>query len=95
MKQSITRLYALGTILILSTAAFSQGIATTRRTAPGTVTKPAGSKPATVETIHSEVKDALSVIEQNYVGGKTLDYNQVAKASIVRCCMPSAAFKLL
>ncbi len=39
-------------------------------------------KPITVENIESEVSEALSIIEANHVDGKSLDYNEVFKATI-------------
>jgi carboxyl-terminal processing protease len=44
--------------------------------------KKAGSKPATVDAINSDLKEALALIQGNYVGAKTLDYNEVFKSSI-------------
>jgi carboxyl-terminal processing protease len=39
-------------------------------------------KVVTSETIESDIAEALSLIEQNHVNGKALDYNEVFKASI-------------
>lgn len=86
MKQSNTRLFALITIFFLSSIALAQNTGSTARTgiergrdaAPRT----APGKPATVESIQAELKEALSVVQSNYQGSKTLDYNEVMKASI-------------
>ncbi len=40
------------------------------------------TKPVTSETIESDVAEALSLIEQNHVSGKNLDYNDVFKNAI-------------
>ena len=39
-------------------------------------------QPVTGETIESDMSEALTVIQDNYVDGKKLDYNEVFKASI-------------
>ncbi len=40
------------------------------------------SKAATPAAIHSELKEALAVIQNNYGGSKSLDYNEIFKSSI-------------
>ena len=40
------------------------------------------AKIVTTETIESDVAEALSIIEQNHVSGKNLDYNELFKTSI-------------
>ena len=47
----------------------------------GAVTAPAGSK-VTGERIEADVAEALSIIEENHVVGKKLDYNDIFKSSI-------------
>lgn len=39
-------------------------------------------KPVKVENIEQDVAEALTLIEDNHVGGKTLDYNELFKSSI-------------
>ncbi len=51
------------------------------RILPGTEQSKAMPK-ASVESIQSDIKDALSVIEANYGGAKSLDYNEIFKSSI-------------
>ncbi|MFT3745388.1 MAG: S41 family peptidase [Pyrinomonadaceae bacterium] len=85
MKHSSTRLFALLTTLSLSTVGFAQNPNSTartqvERTADGA--KKTAAKPATPEVISDELKEALAVIQGNYVGAKTLDYNEVFKSSI-------------
>ena len=78
MKQSNTRLFALITILFISTASFGQTTTTAKAEADrgtNSPTKVPSGKPVSVEMIQSDVKEALSVIQGNYVESKTLDYN--------------------
>ena len=85
MKHSSTRLFALLTILSLSTVGFAQSPVSTAKTQSTKVAdgeKKAPARPATVEVIGDDLKEALAVIQNNYVGAKTLDYNEVFKASI-------------
>lgn len=86
MNQSNIRLFALITILFLSSIGLAQN-PTTRagvdadRGKDAAVRSPTGKAP-TVEAIKSEIREALSVIEANYGGAKTIDYNDVFKSSI-------------
>ncbi len=86
MKSIHIRLSALFTILFLSSFSFGQTGGTTARIDPVTgqiaAPKAAEAKPATVESIQTEIREALSVIEQNYGGTKAIDYNEVFKSSI-------------
>jgi carboxyl-terminal processing protease len=53
---------------------------------PGTVSPSPATRPSStavnVDSIQKEFKEALSLIEQNYVGGTKLNYNDVVKTSI-------------
>lgn len=83
MKQKLNALSALVLSLILSTAILAQGtVSKTINTnnKENTGTKPAN--PATIEKIESDMSEALSVIQENYVDGKKLDYNDLFKSSI-------------
>jgi len=86
VKQSITRLFALLTILSFSTAVFGQDSGATAKTRPSSTkessVKSPPSKPATVAMIQSDLKEALAVIQGNYAGTKAIDYNEVVKSSI-------------
>ncbi|MEQ1605566.1 MAG: S41 family peptidase [Pyrinomonadaceae bacterium] len=85
MKHSSTRLFALLAILSLTTVGLAQSPVSTAKNQPERIadgTKKPGSKPATADTINSDLKEALAVIQGNYVGAKTLDYNEVFKSSI-------------
>ncbi len=81
MKQSNTRLFALITILFLSSFGFAQNSSTTAKLQSERV-KTAPAKPATVDTIQSDIREALAVIDNNYAGEKKLDYNELFKSSI-------------
>lgn len=85
VKQSITLSFALLTALLLSSAGMSQSsTATAKNESERSKDLPSKSaaKVVTPETIQSEIKEALSVIQGNYVGAKTLNYNDVFKSSI-------------
>lgn len=85
MKQSSTRLSALLLVLSLSSFGFAQSPISTAKTQPERVadgSKKISSKPVTVDVINNDIKEALAVIQSNYVGAKTLDYNEVFKSSI-------------
>lgn len=47
-----------------------------------TVTVSKSGKVVSSETIEADIAEALSLIEQNHVNGKTLDYNELFKSSI-------------
>lgn len=82
VKNSITRLSAL--VLTLFIAAFAVPAQTAQKQ-PARRTEPVRTQPvkkATTDSIQSDLKEALSVIEGNYVGGTKLDYNEVFKNSI-------------
>lgn len=86
MKQSNTRLFALVTILYVSATGFAQNPSTTAKTqvdrSKDIAAKPATGKPVTAGMIQAEMKEAIAVIESNYASGKSLNYNDVFKASI-------------
>lgn len=83
VKPSNIRLVALITVLLFSNLSFAQ---TTAKVVPErskeTAPKAPTAKPVTPELIQSELKEALSVIQNNYGGTKTLNYNEVFKSSI-------------
>lgn len=85
MKQSNKRLLTIATILCFSTAGFGQTTASTAKVDPDrgkeTAAKSTG-KPVTVAVIQQDLREALSVIEGNYAGSKTINYNEVFKSSI-------------
>lgn len=63
---------------------FAQAPSTSRLTKPATPTVSASAKPApvTVENIEKDLSEALTLIEQNHVDGKKIDYNDIFKSSI-------------
>ncbi len=72
--------------LALSLFVVSSGFSQTQSVARNGVKPPASSVPVkkavTVDTIEHDVSEALSVIEDNHVVGKKIDYNDVFKSSI-------------
>ena len=86
-----TRFYLPGImilILAVSMAAniFAQQTGTARRqpaTSPeGSIAKAPSRSPASAAIVKSDLSEALSVIQDNYIDGKKLDYNAVFKSSI-------------
>lgn len=86
MKSSITRFSVTVAIALFSSPfLIGQIPPTTAKNEPDRTvagSKDAGTKKVTTDVIEGDIKDALSVIESNYVGGKKLDYNDVVKSSI-------------
>lgn len=86
VKQRNTPLLALLAILFISSFGFAQSTSTTAKVGSDrgkdVAAKAAPSKPVTVEMIENEMKEALSVIQGNYAGAKTINYNDVFKSSI-------------
>ena len=86
-----TRFFAarvISLVLMLSFAGsiFSQQAGSTRRqtvTPNSRTVAPSGSSPAvTPGTVKNDLSEALSVIQDNYIDGKKLDYNSIFKSSI-------------
>ncbi len=85
MKHSIRRLNAVLAILSISAVSFAQNPgATARSQSERSSDVPAGStaKKVTPAAIQSELKEALAVIQNNYGGTRSLDYNEIFKSSI-------------
>ncbi|MEO7659857.1 MAG: S41 family peptidase [Pyrinomonadaceae bacterium] len=86
MKQSNIRLLALIAVLVMSTLGSAQVSTSTAKTIPVppniSSDKVAPAKRVTSDMIQSDMKEAISVIEGNYVGSQSLDYNEVFKSAI-------------
>ncbi len=85
MKYSFIRFFTVIAIFSFTTLGFGQSQVSTARNEPGKTaeaSKKSASRPATPAVIQDELKEALAVIQNNYVGAKTLDYNEVFKSSI-------------
>jgi carboxyl-terminal processing protease len=85
VKPGITRFFALLIALVLSTSGFAQTGTTARNDAgrgKESASKPASGKRVTSEMIEGDLREALSVVEQNYASGKSINYNDVVKNSI-------------
>jgi carboxyl-terminal processing protease len=86
VKKSSALLLNLILILSLAAGVFAQAPSTSKLN-PKQVVKPAApaakqAEPATVEVIEKDVAEALTLIEQNHVDGKKVDYNELFKSSI-------------
>jgi C-terminal processing protease CtpA/Prc len=81
-------------VVFLALISFSYSISNTYSQTPGTSAQtdsrsglnksddtPAG-KGVSADIVKSDMAEALSVIEDNYVGGKSLNYNDLFKTSI-------------
>ncbi len=87
-----TRYYLAAVILVLSTfsltAIYSQQTGSTRRAGNPSEGSPSSSAPVSSRArvspavVKSDLSEALTMIENNYVDGKKLDYNSVFKSSI-------------
>jgi carboxyl-terminal processing protease len=79
----ITPFAALFIALIINVSGWAQNPGTSS-TAPSRSSAPATrpAKDIATEKIESDISEALTVIESNYVSGKKLDYNSVVKGSI-------------
>ena len=86
MRKSFTLFCNLLLIFSIATTTFAQ-TATASKAVPGAsrekIAVPANkTNPVTVEKIEQDMSEALTVIQDNYVGGKKLDYNDLIKSSI-------------
>ena len=87
-----TRFYLAGLIILLSTFSFSiysqqTGAARRPATSAANASAPAGTRSSVTSRVSSaivksDVSEALSVIQDNYIDGKKLDYNTIFKSSI-------------
>jgi carboxyl-terminal processing protease len=85
VKYSFIRFFTVIAIFLFTTLGFGQSQVSTARNESGKTveaSKKPASRPATPAVIQDELKEALAVIQNNYVGAKTLDYNEVFKSSI-------------
>jgi carboxyl-terminal processing protease len=84
VRKSFTLFCNLLLILSIATTSFGQ-TATASKAAPGATREKIVSttkSPVTVEKIEQDMAEALTVIQDSYVGGKKLDYNALIKSSI-------------
>ena len=51
--------------------------------------------PVKVENIEQDVAEALTLIEDNHIGGKTLDYNELLSLRLTRCCTRSTRIPII
>lgn len=83
VKKSFLARLSVIAVLSLSATAFSQ-TSTTAKVAPKSSAdaQPSKGRPVTIDVVKTDLAEALSVIENNHVDGKALDYNDVFKSSI-------------
>ena len=86
VKQTLAVFLALLSFCVLSTSAISQTSTASAKPGGEVPGRPANAKPASKEVgtavVKRDVTEAISVIENNYVGGGSLNYNDVFKTSI-------------
>jgi carboxyl-terminal processing protease len=86
VKLSSTYLSAALSIVFISSLSFGQTSSTTARNesdrAKAAAPKADPARPVSVEMIQGEMKEALGIIQGNYAGSKTIDYNEIFKSSI-------------
>lgn len=84
MKAITTRFFTVVLLLTISSFGFGQSPNATAKNQPerAAATKVGASKAVTPEMIHSELQEALKLVQGNYVDAKTLNYNDVFKSSI-------------
>lgn len=83
MKKSSNLIFVLIISLFIQNAVFAQ-YPVSKTLSPPTkeVTGTKSNNNVTVEKIESDMSEALTVIQENYVDGKKLDYNDLFKSSI-------------
>jgi carboxyl-terminal processing protease len=86
-KLGLTGIFFLFIALSLPAIIFSQQGRTTNRAgtperAAGGKSSPGAKSPITAAVVKNDVNEALSIIQENYIDGKKLDYNAVFKSSI-------------
>ena len=83
MRKSFTLFASILLIISFVSNSFAQTArsATARNSEPP-VAAPANPNKVTVEKIEADVAEALAIIQEKYVGGKNLDYNELFKSSI-------------
>ena len=83
MRRSFSPFAALFLAFFISLTAWAQNPGSSSTASGRTGAQAAKtSKDIATERIESDISEALSVIESNYIGGKKLDYNGVVKSSI-------------
>lgn len=85
MKNSIARISAF-IIFLLATTSFAgaQGTTASRLQSEkgGASSRPGAPRKATTESVETDLKEALAVVEANYANTKKLNYNDIFKTSI-------------
>lgn len=84
MRKSSALLNGLLIVSFLSSPLMAQSNAVSKNIppAPREISVSGNANPVTVEKIETDVSEALTVIQENYIDGNKLDYNDVFKSSI-------------
>lgn len=84
VRKSSTLFGGLVFAAFLSSQSLAQPSVVSKNIAPASKETIASKKPntATIEKIESDVSEALTVIQDNYIEGKKVDYNELFKSSI-------------
>lgn len=85
MKQRFNAFLSVSIFLILVSVGFGQAVSTTAADKAHKLDGGAAAQPkraVRVEDIQKDISEALSVIQNNYVGSKTINYNDLFKTSI-------------
>lgn len=84
MRKSSTLFSSLVFAAILSSQTFAQSYVVSKNVPPAAKEKAASksANPVTIEKIETDVSEALTVIQDNYIEGKKVDYNELFKSSI-------------
>jgi carboxyl-terminal processing protease len=83
VKKSSTLFSGILLIAILFSNVFAQTASQSKpKSATETKTGIGSTKSVSTETIEADMAEALTLIQDNYVGGKNLDYNELFKSSI-------------
>lgn len=82
MKYRSTFLYSIILSLILAASSLAQDQTVAKTTTKSATAAAKPSKAVTVENIENDIAEALSIIEENHVVGKKINYNEIFKSSI-------------
>ncbi|HEY0426618.1 MAG TPA: S41 family peptidase [Pyrinomonadaceae bacterium] len=82
MKKSSTLFSGILLIAFLFTNVFPQTTSQVKPKSTDSKTVVNTTKPVTTDVIDQDMAEALTLIQDNYVGGKNLDYNELFKSSI-------------
>lgn len=82
MKKSLFAQMGLAAFIAFTSQAFSQSPTASARIDRGDEPAGRGTSTVTVQAIQKDMAEAITAIENNYVGGRSIDYDEVFKTSI-------------